>query len=98
MAPEQFIGRSPDPRSDQFAFCVTAWEALTGARPFFGRTLDELRVAATAGAPGEAGLPPPVRSVLARGLSATPAARWPDMHALLRELRAAIAPVRKSRR
>ncbi|MEJ7601240.1 MAG: serine/threonine-protein kinase [Kofleriaceae bacterium] len=33
MAPEQFVGRVPDPRSDQFAFCVTAWEALTGARP-----------------------------------------------------------------
>jgi len=25
MAPEQFAGRTPDPRSDQFAFCVTAW-------------------------------------------------------------------------
>jgi serine/threonine protein kinase len=103
MAPEQFTGRAPDPRSDQFAFCVTAWEALTGARPFAGKTLDELRLAALAGVPatangpGPLALPPRVRAVLVRGLAADPAARWPDMPALLRELEAAIAPPRKSR-
>jgi hypothetical protein len=35
--------------------------------------------------------------VLVRGLAANPEARWPDMHALLREIDAAIAPPRKSR-
>jgi len=97
MAPEQFAGRAPDPRSDQFAYCVTAWEALTGSRPFAGRTLDELRAAALAGARGDLGLPPRVRSVLARGLSPDPAGRWPNMRALLAELEAAIAPPRRSR-
>ena len=91
MAPEQFSGRAPDPRSDQFAFCVTAWEALTGARPFVGKTLEELRVAAAAGVVGDGGLPPRLRGVLARGLSPAPADRWPDMPTLLRELEAAVA-------
>ena len=30
IAPEQFLGDPPDMRSDQFGFCVTAWEALLG--------------------------------------------------------------------
>jgi len=91
MAPEQFAGRAPDPRSDQFAFCVTAWEALTGARPFVGKTLDELRLAAAAGVRGDGGLPPRLCSVVARGLAPAPEDRWPHMRALLHELEAAIA-------
>jgi hypothetical protein len=102
MAPEQFAGRAPDPRSDQFAFCVTVWEALTGARPFRGQNLDELRAAAAAGPPGagqvpEAVLPARVRATLARGLSPAPGDRWPDMRAVLAALEAAFAPPRRSR-
>jgi eukaryotic-like serine/threonine-protein kinase len=102
MAPEQFAGRAPDPRSDQFAFCVTAWEALTGARPFAGKTLDELRAAASRGlshgeALGDGGLPPRVRAVLARGLAPDPAQRWPDMYTLLRQLELASVPPPRSR-
>src|SRR4051812_11999765 len=92
MAPEQFLGRPPDPRSDQFAFCVTAWEALVGARPFTGNNLDELRAAAAVGVRGDGGLPPRVRSVLARGMAPDPASRWPDMRTVLRELEASVAP------
>ncbi|MCW5802616.1 MAG: serine/threonine protein kinase, partial [Deltaproteobacteria bacterium] len=70
MAPEQFVGRAPDHRTDQFAFCVTAWEALTGARPFGGTSLAELEqsvgVGVTALAPQ---LPPRLRAVLQRGLA-----------------------------
>jgi serine/threonine protein kinase len=98
MAPEQFAGHAPDPRSDQFAFCVTAWEALTGARPFAGKNLEELRLAATAGVRPDAQVPPRIYAVLARGLAADPAARWPDMHGVLRELEAAIAPPPARRR
>jgi eukaryotic-like serine/threonine-protein kinase len=97
MAPEQFAGRAPDPRSDQFAFCVTAWEALTGARPFAGKTLDELRAAVSAGARSDGGLPPRLDGVLVRGLAPEPAARWPSMRALLEALEAALAPRRRSR-
>ncbi|HEY0194110.1 MAG TPA: serine/threonine-protein kinase [Kofleriaceae bacterium] len=95
MAPEQFAGRAPDPRSDQFAFCVTAWEALTGARPFAGKDLDALKAASASGASGAQGsavLPPAVRAVLGRGLSPDPADRWPDMRTTLRELEAALIP------
>ncbi|MGN6104447.1 MAG: serine/threonine-protein kinase [Kofleriaceae bacterium] len=92
MAPEQFVGRAPDPRSDQFAFCVTAWEALTGTRPFRGANLDELRAAAGGGVSAlEAELPPRIRAVLARGLDPSPAARWPDLPSLLRALEQAFA-------
>jgi eukaryotic-like serine/threonine-protein kinase len=97
MAPEQFAGRAPDPRTDQFAFCITAWEALTGARPFAGSTLDELRAAASGGVPAAApGLSPRLRAVLVRGLAADPAQRWPDMRVLLREIEAALGPPRRS--
>jgi serine/threonine protein kinase len=87
MAPEQYVGEPPEPRTDQFAYCVSVWQALTGARPFQGKTLAELRAAACSGvAEIEADLPPAVRAVLARGLDADPAKRWPDMDALLDEL------------
>ena len=92
MAPEQFAGRAPDARSDQFAFCVTAWEALTGARPFRGASLGELEAAAAGGVRSTAGdLAPRVRAVLARGLDPHPAARWPDLQALLEALTEALA-------
>ena len=39
MAPEQLAGRRAEARSDQFACCVTLYEALYGERPFAGDTL-----------------------------------------------------------
>jgi serine/threonine protein kinase/tetratricopeptide (TPR) repeat protein len=87
MAPEQFEGAPPDPRTDQFAYCVTAWQALSGERPFAGNNIDELRRATKRGvAKVTAKLPRGVRPVLTRGLAVDPAARWPDMHALLAAL------------
>lgn len=98
MAPEQFAGRIPDARTDQFAFCVTAWEALAGARPFVGATLPELEQAVNAGPTHLIGdLPAPVRKVLARGLAPDPDARWPDLRSALAALAASSAP-RRSRR
>jgi hypothetical protein len=93
MAPEQFAGRAPDARSDQFAYCITAWEALAGKRPFRGSTLLELEAAAGGGVrSADADLPAPVRAVLARGLDPSPDARWPDLRALLGALAQAMAP------
>jgi eukaryotic-like serine/threonine-protein kinase len=90
MAPEQHEGRAADVRSDQFAFCVSLYEALYGERPFRGKTLVEL---VTSMIDGEPAAPPRAREVpsrirraLQRGLSRDPAARFPDMGALLREL------------
>jgi hypothetical protein len=87
MAPEQYVGTPPDPRTDQFAFCVTVWQALTGKRPFDGSTLDELRRATNRGvAHLQVKLPRGVRAVLARGLDPDPTKRWDDLDDLLAAL------------
>jgi tRNA A-37 threonylcarbamoyl transferase component Bud32 len=96
MAPEQFTGGVPDPKSDQFAFCVTAWQALTGERPFRGKSVAELEAAVKTGA-GKlvADLTPPMRAVLERGLDPEPGRRWPSMEALLEALVAADKPAKR---
>src|SRR5262249_23276943 len=43
MAPEQDLRQRVTAAADQFAFCVSLYEALYGERPFPGRTLDEIR-------------------------------------------------------
>jgi tetratricopeptide (TPR) repeat protein len=91
MAPEQFLARETDTRTDQFAFCVAAWEALYGARPFVGDSVASLAVAVTQGRrepiPASAAVPAHVRRALERGLATDPDARHPSMHAVLSELR-----------
>jgi tetratricopeptide (TPR) repeat protein len=89
MAPEQFAGEAGDAKVDQFAFCVALWEALAGTRPFRGSTLVELAESVQRGALDPAWpdrVPRWVRRVLARGLAVDPAARWPDMRALVAAL------------
>jgi serine/threonine-protein kinase len=85
MAPEQLAGRSADARSDQFAYCVTLVECLTGHRPWPGRTLDALR-AEVQSPPRLEGLPAVLRPVVARGLSVDPGARFSSMGELLAAL------------
>ncbi|HEY4175435.1 MAG TPA: protein kinase [Kofleriaceae bacterium] len=95
MSPEQFEGAAPDPRTDQFAFCVTAWQMLTGGRPFTGGTITEIQLAASEGAANvKTMLPPLIRLALVRGLEPDPKRRWPDMDALLDELERATRPKR----
>ena len=91
MAPEQWEGRETDARTDQFAFCVTLWEAIHGTPPFAGDTIFSLCHAVTH---GERRPPPPgsrapawLRRALDRGLSRDPDQRWPSMAALLAALR-----------
>jgi tetratricopeptide (TPR) repeat protein/tRNA A-37 threonylcarbamoyl transferase component Bud32 len=89
MAPEQLAGRS-DAASDQFSLCATFWEAAYGRRPFQGDDVASLQEA-TAEPPAP---PPPERTevprwwceVLTRGLKPDPAARWPSVTDLVREL------------
>jgi serine/threonine protein kinase len=93
MAPEQFTGAASDPRTDQFAFCVTAWQALAGERPFRGQTFEELRAAVSGGVFSDsAKLPRGIRTVLARGLAPEPGARWSGLDALLDALARATRP------
>ena len=85
MAPEQLLARATDARCDQFAFCVTAWEALTGARPFCGTDLRALLVAIEGHeVVNEARVPRRLRAILHRGLASDPNARWSSMAELLR--------------
>ncbi len=87
MAPEQLAGARSDATTDQYAFCVAAWQALSGHRPFAGDSIDELRTAALAGpARIKATIVPAVRAVLERGLDPDPGKRWPDLDTLLRAL------------
>ena len=85
MAPEQWHGGTASPATDQFAFCVALWEALAGARPYRGDTVEALRNQVERG-PGEldAGkLPRNLRAALRRGLDPDPKRRWPSMDALI---------------
>jgi hypothetical protein len=101
MAPEQLDGLPADPRADQYAFCVTAWEAFAGERPFPGSTMEELVALASlpSRAPRHADrVPAHLRPLLERGLSLDPAARFPSMTALLSAFdRAWTAPRRRRR-
>ncbi len=87
MAPEQLAGEPTDARSDQFSFCVTLVECLTGRRPFRGDSAAALREA-MAGAADLDGVPRHLVPVLRRGLSPRPEARFPSMAPLLAALRA----------
>lgn len=90
MAPEQHAGDESDDRADQFAFCVSVYEALVGTRPFKGSTTDEIADAKNRGdvpaPPADSPVPKPVFRVLARGMRPDPIRRWPSMTALLTAL------------
>lgn len=92
MAPEQWRGAPADVRTDQYSYCVALHEAIYGRRPVRGHV----------GLPEDSGpsvrasarVPPRVGRVIARGLEAEPAARWPSMEALVGALREARRPIR----
>jgi len=72
MAPEQYLGMAQDERTDQFAFCVTLYEALWGRRPFEAPTVRELREIALTQEPPFPALPELPRelvSAVSRGMS-----------------------------
>jgi len=90
MAPEQHLGHRADPRSDQFSYCVSLYEALYGFRPFAGETLGLLRRNVLAGRlehpPRYNDIPPRIFKVLQRGLQVHPHERYPAMEPLLDDL------------
>jgi serine/threonine protein kinase/formylglycine-generating enzyme required for sulfatase activity len=100
MAPEQFLGKAIDARTDQFAFCVALYEALYGQRPFEGQTIFALADAVTDGrvraAPKGSDVPGWVRACVLRGLRVGPAERYPGFEQLLAVL--ANDPVARRRR
>ncbi len=101
MAPEQLDGDAVTPATDQFAFCVSLWEALTQRHPFEqvgGDRSHAQRHAQIVAAPRSGGVPTRVLAVLRRGLARSPEDRHPSMVELLRALRGARdAPQRRRR-
>ena len=90
MAPELFEDGDATVFSDQFAFCVSLYEALYAERPYGGDSLGALVLSASEGkirdAPSASKVPTWIRRILLRGLSPDPQARWPDMPSLLEAL------------
>ncbi|KIG16494.1 Serine/threonine protein kinase [Enhygromyxa salina] len=86
MAPEQHAGEPADSRADQYAFCVSLWEAVYGQRPFMGDDVDRLLAAKLEGVPKIAPASiraPHVHAALERGLCIDPNHRFESMEQLL---------------
>ncbi|HWB74543.1 MAG TPA: serine/threonine-protein kinase, partial [Nannocystaceae bacterium] len=87
MAPEQHLRLLLDARTDEFSWCVMAWEALYGERPFGGDMASGLAASVIAGnlraPPRGSNVPRWLRAVLQRGLARDPDQRFPSMTALL---------------
>ncbi|HWB78198.1 MAG TPA: serine/threonine-protein kinase, partial [Nannocystaceae bacterium] len=89
MPPEQHVGAAVDARGDQYAFCVTLWEALHGARPFRGAELHALLVAKLEHDPKPPRgnrVPKWLTLACLRGLSPRPEQRFASMDELIARL------------
>ncbi|MBV1856954.1 MAG: serine/threonine-protein kinase, partial [Nannocystaceae bacterium] len=91
MAPEQHAGAPPDPRSDQFAFCVALYQALYRQDPYVAHSMERLVHAKQEGRisepPQNVPIPGRIEQLIWRGLAPDPGRRYPTMEALLEDLR-----------
>jgi len=95
MAPEQAVGRPVDPRADQYALGIVAFELLTGRTPFRSESpfaiLDKhLREAPPPPSSFVPGLPEEVDAVLARALAKQPRERFETCRQMVEALAAAL--------
>ena len=99
MAPEQWHGGEVGAAADQFAFCLTAYEALYGERAFAESSVhaqfEVVSRGVTRRAPRGTKVPVWLRRVLLRGLAPDPSQRWPSMSALLAAMRRDPRPRRR---
>jgi serine/threonine protein kinase/tetratricopeptide (TPR) repeat protein len=89
MAPEQFEDGTTTAASDQFSFCLVAWELLTDERPFGSGPMLEIHARRRSGELSRAGarrLGGGLYRALARGLHPDPAERWPSLAPLIAAL------------
>ncbi len=91
FSPEQASGAEVGLASDQFTVGVIGYQLLSGALPFFGATPDQLLEAVRHNQPTPiteraANIPPALAAVIERCMAKNPAARFPDLRALAREI------------
>ncbi len=101
MAPEQYLGKPTDARTDQFSFCVALYEGLYGQRPFLGDRVAVVREAVLGGqiqaVPRDTDVPQWLRRILTRGLAVRPGDRYSDMDELMAHLADTPAPPTRQR-
>ncbi|MBK8239733.1 MAG: serine/threonine protein kinase [Deltaproteobacteria bacterium] len=89
MAPEQFAHGTTSSMSDQFSFCVVAWELLTDERPFGRGSMAQVQARRCRGqvepAPARV-LGRGLRRALLRGLEPDATRRWPSLEPLVAAL------------
>lgn len=100
MSPEQVTGAQLDPRTDIFSLGVLLYEALTGTRPFQGKTAGEIFAKIRDGkynplSRAAPQVPAPLANVVKRALEVKPDQRFPDAAAMRRELDLFLAHVVK---
>jgi len=87
MPPEQLHHLEVDAAGDQFAYCVTLWEACYGTKAFLGATIVELSTAVLQGRiatpPADSRVPRWLRDVALRGMATDRAQRFASMTDLL---------------
>jgi serine/threonine-protein kinase len=91
MAPEQLLREPFDHRVDIYAFGVSAYEVLTGQKPFVGDTADDILRRQKEGPPKAAidlnpAIPPGLSKVLLKCLDRDPDKRYPIMSVAVLEL------------
>ncbi|HEY0132806.1 MAG TPA: serine/threonine-protein kinase [Nannocystis sp.] len=90
MSPEQHFARTVGPKSDQFSFAITLYEALYGVRPFPGETWEKISYQVQLGTipppPPRSRVPRRVFKVIARALATDPEQRWPSLDAMIATL------------
>ncbi|HEY1559145.1 MAG TPA: protein kinase [Kofleriaceae bacterium] len=90
MAPELVDGAPPDARSDQYAFAITAFEALYGRHPFTGDTVEAKWIEMAAGrivdVRDRRRVPKRLDRAVRRALAVDPRDRWPSVAAFVAEL------------
>lgn len=87
MAPEQLAGADPSDATDRYSFSVTAFELLTGQRPYTGSTPSAVLYSVAHQPPAFPGdMAPALRRVFERALAKDPSARFPNMGRLLAAL------------